>query len=366
MNRFSALIKPASSLCNMRCKYCFYADVADNRLVSSYGVMDRQTSEILIDRVLEHMQQPGEVIFAFQGGEPTLAGLDYFLHFTSYAKEKNAGRCTLRYAIQTNGLVLDESWCRMLKEHEFLVGVSLDGEESLHNYCRPDAKGLGTYSRIKKSIKLLEQAGVEYNILSVVTRQAAKHPQKAFQFYRKNGFNFVQLIPCLKPLDAKEEGSFDLTPQLYADFYKRFFNEWYEHLQRGEYLSVRQFDNILMMMQGQPPEQCGMRGRCTPQFVVEADGGVYPCDFYVLDRYACGNIKEQSIEEISHSIGIQRFLEDRVPEHPLCSTCRVRRLCGGGCKRYRSFYTSQPGYCPNQDFLTATVDRFAWAAHVHA
>ncbi|MCI9272574.1 MAG: SPASM domain-containing protein [Clostridiales bacterium] len=364
MNYFSALIKPASSLCNMRCRYCFYADVADNREVPSYGVMDRTTMECLIDRVMNEIQPPAQVTFAFQGGEPTVAGLEFFQQFTDYAERRNAGRCRLRYAIQTNGLVLNEGWCALFQRYGFLVGISLDGEESLHNFGRPDAKGQGTYSRVRQSIRLLEEHGVEYNILSVITKQAAKHPQKAFQFYRRNHFDFVQLIPCLRPLDAAEDGPCDLTPRLYADFYKRFFQLWFEALQKGEYLSVRQFDNILMLLQGQPAEQCGMMGRCSPQFVVEADGGVYPCDFYVLDGYRCGNVKENTLQELSRSQGIQAFLQHREPEHPLCATCRVRSLCRGGCRRYRSFYASEPGYCPHQDFLYATVDRFAAAARM--
>lgn len=364
MNYFSALIKPASSLCNMRCKYCFYADVADSREVPSYGIMDENTMKCLIDRVLGEVKPPAQVVFAFQGGEPTVAGLEYFQSFAEYAQRRNTAGCDIRYAIQTNGLVLNEDWCRLFQQYSFLVGVSLDGEESLHNFCRPDAKGQGTYSRVRRSIQLLKQFGVEYNILSVITKQAAKHPQKAFQFYRRNGYGFIQLIPCLRPLDAQKDGPCDLTPRLYADFMKRFFQSWFEALQKGEYLSVRQFDNILMMMQGRPAEQCGMMGKCTPQFVVEADGGVYPCDFYVLDRYQCGNVRKQGLQELAKSEGIQRFLQDTEPQHPLCASCRVYGLCGGGCKRYRSFYASEPGYCPWQDFLYATVDRFAIAARM--
>lgn len=364
MNTFSALIKPASSLCNMRCKYCFYADVAESREVPSYGVMDQNTMECLIDRVLGGVKPPAQVIFAFQGGEPTVAGLPYFRRFTEYAARRNTSGCELRYAIQTNGYALDEEWCAFFREYGFLVGVSLDGEESLHNYCRLDAKGQGTYARVRQSIRLLEQAGVEYNILSVITKQAARHPQKAFQFYGRNHFDFVQLIPCLRALDATENGPCDLTPRLYADFFKRFFTLWFEALQKGEYLSVRQFDNILLMMQGRRPEQCGMLGRCTPQFVVEADGGVYPCDFYVLDRYQCGNVREHTLGQLAQAGGLKSFMRDREPEHPLCAGCRVRQLCGGGCRRYRSFYASEPGYCPHQDFLYATVDRFAAAARM--
>lgn len=359
MNTFSTLIKPASSLCNMRCRYCFYCDVAENRDVPSYGMMERATTEKLIDRIFGAVTPPAAVHFAFQGGEPTLAGIDYFTHFIAYANEKNQGRFSLHYSIQTNGLVVDEQWCRLFKENDFLVGVSLDGEESLHNFCRVDAQRQGTYARVRQAVRLLERAGVAYNILSVITKQMAKHPQALYRYYEKNKLGFVQLIPCLKPLEEQEDGPFDLTPRLYADFLKRFFTLWEQGIRRGAYISVRQFDNLVRMLQGKPAEQCGMMGFCTPQFVVEADGGVYPCDFYVLDRYLCGNVWEQPVEAMLQSEGVRRFLEDKVPEHPLCGACPVRSLCGGGCKRYRSFYAQEAGYCPYQDFLCYAYERLA-------
>lgn len=363
MTRYlSTLIKPASSLCNMRCKYCFYADVSENRMIPSYGIMSAETSEQLIGRFFEGITPPGEITFAFQGGEPTLAGLAYFEHFTAYAEKVNAGRFSLHYAIQTNGLILNEDWCRFFKKYHFLVGVSLDGDESRHDFCRPDAGRQGTFARIRKNIRLLERYGVDYNILSVITKQMAKHPAAQFRFYERNQFQFVQLIPCLKPLGEEKAGPFDLTPRLYAGFLKQFFSLWYEALVQGRYISVRQFDNIARMMAGFPPEQCGMLGFCSPQFVIEADGGVYPCDFYVLDKYRGGNIKTDSLESISASEPFQRFLKEQEPLPPLCSTCPVRRLCGGGCRRYRSFYAEEAGYCPQQDFLLATGSRFSEVA----
>ena len=332
---FSTLIKPASSLCNMRCKYCFYADVSENRVVPSYGVMSAVTSEQLIDRFFEVMTPPDEITFAFQGGEPTVAGLTYFEHFTAYAEKANAGRFSLHYAIQTNGLVLDENWCRFFKKYHFLVGVSLDGDESLHDFCRLDAGKQGTYARIRKNIRLLERNGVDYNILSVITRQMAKHPAAQFKFYERNQFRFLQLIPCLKPLGEEKAGPFDLTPRLYASFLKQFFTLWYESLAKGRYISVRQFDNIARLMAGLPPEQCGMLGFCSPQFVIEADGGVYPCDFYVLDQLRMGNIREDSFFKLEKSPVAAAFRSASLHPDPACQSCRWVPLCRGGCRRDR-------------------------------
>ncbi|HIS69793.1 MAG TPA: SPASM domain-containing protein [Candidatus Gallacutalibacter stercoravium] len=364
MKYFSILIKPASSLCNMRCKYCFYADVADNRQVPSYGVMQEETAKALIDRVFDYLQPPATVSFAFQGGEPTLAGLEFFRRFTEYAAQRANGRYELQYSIQTNGLLIDEDWCSLFSQYRFLVGISLDAEPSIHDFCRVDAQGKGTWNRVRQAIRLLDHAGVPYNVLSVITKQMAQHPQKVFAAYRKNNIGFVQLIPCLQPLEGGTPGPYDLTPRLYAAFLKQFFVLWYNSLRAGYYISVRQFDNLVRMLQGHPPEQCGMMGRCTPQFVVEADGGVYPCDFYVLDQYRCGNILTQDVESIARSGAMADFVQQTPPPGPLCAACRVKGLCGGGCKRYRAFYNQEAGYCPYQDFLYASVDQLADVARM--
>lgn len=353
MRSFSTLIKPASSLCNMRCKYCFYADVADHRSVESYGVMSAQTAHNLIDRVFEYLKPPAMISFGFQGGEPTMAGIEYFRDFVRYAKEKNQGRFQIHYALQTNGYLIDEEWCRLFKEHDFLVGVSMDGDAATHDRYRLDARRQGTHDRVRAAIKLLDKHGVAYNVLSVITSEMARHAQRVFSFYVKQRIQYVQLIPCLQPLDSEEPGEHDLTGELYADFMKRFFALWAEEWRKGRYFSVRQFDNLINLVNGYPAEQCGMMGYCTPQFVVEADGGVYPCDFYVLDRYLSGNVNTDSVEAISKSAGTQNFMADKVEMGPLCANCRVFGLCGGGCKRYRAFYNQKPGYCPYQDFLYA-------------
>lgn len=358
MKHFSALIKPASSLCNMRCKYCFYCDVAASREIGSYGIMSKETTENLIDQIFQYNGANTEITLAFQGGEPTVAGQDYFLHFFQCVEKANTKHLPVHYAIQTNGYLMDDEWCKIFREHKFLVGLSQDGTKELHDMCRLDSHEDGTYYKTQKAIRLMEKHKIEYNVLSVVTNQFARHPQAVFQHYIKNHIDYVQLIPCLKPLDAKEKNPFDLEPRTWAEFMKQFFHLWYTALIQGQYLSVRQFDNIVYMLQGHPPEQCGLIGRCRPQFVVEADGSVYPCDFYVLDQYCCGNINTDSIEAIASSANSKQFLQDIPPENPLCSDCKVYRICGGGCRRYREFYAEEPGYCPYQDFLYATLGRF--------
>ena len=360
MNYFTMLIKPASSLCNMRCKYCFYSDVSEHREVKSNGIMTEETTDILLQRVFEYVKKPSVINFAFQGGEPTLAGIKYFEYFTNRVEEMNTEGHTIHYSLQTNGYLVNEKFCELFKKYNFLVGISMDGPREVHDCNRVDANQQGTYDKVNQAIKLFNKYKVEYNVLSVITKQMAKKPQTLFKHYVKSNIKYVQLIPCLKSLDYKEGDTlskYDLTPQEYAQFLKDMFHSWYEAYKSNQYISIRQFDNLIYMVNGQPPEQCGMSGRCNLQCVVEADGSIYPCDFYVLDQFKQGNLRENSLEEMICSEGSKAFLDYQVPESPLCKSCKVYQLCGGGCKRYRSFYSEVEGYCPNQDFLYASYHK---------
>lgn len=351
MRQFSVLIKPSSSLCNMRCQYCFYADEVQSRNIKSYGFMSSDTAHALIRRVFEAAGTPSEVNFVFQGGEPTLAGLPFFRDFSLYADTNKPEGSVIHYAIQTNGLLIDTEWASYFKQYNYLVGVSLDATAALHDLYRIDANAKPTYKRILASILLLKHAGVDFNILTVVTAQMAKHPREVFSACFRHGFQYVQFIPCLSPLDDSHE-PYSLTPELYASFNKQLFRLWYDSFCSGHYISIRQYDNLVLMMQGCPPEQCGMSGFCSVQYVIEADGSVFPCDFYVLDQYLGGNITTDNFETISASKAVRRFLTHKEPISLLCADCPVKRLCGYGCRRYRSFYRQKPDYCPNQDFLS--------------
>lgn len=361
MNYFSMLIKPASSLCNLRCKYCFYEDVSNHREEKSYGIMTRETVDILLERLFSFLKAPAAISFVFQGGEPTLAGVEYFAYFTKKADELNKKNFEINYSIQTNGTLIDEEFCKLFQDRKFLVGISQDGPPQFHDYNRINAKMLETYDQTKQAIKLLKKYSIDFNILSVITKQMAKKPKTLFNYYRKMNFNYIQLIPCLKSLDYIAGGDinkFDLTPHEYAMFMKDFFQLWYDELTKNNnYISVRQFDNLVTMLKGQPPEQCGLSGRCNIQCVVEADGSVYPCDFYVLDEYKLGNLHTETIEQLVYSTGSKAFMNDTVSESSLCKSCKVYGLCGGGCKRYRSFYSEEEGYCPYQDFLYFAYDK---------
>ena len=289
MQEIHLMLKPASGLCNMRCKYCFYADETKKRAIANYGLMSFDTLHSVLEKVLSEATRSCTI--AFQGGEPTLAGLPFFRQAISICKGKNVNHCSISFAIQTNGLLIDDEWCEFFAENHFLVGISLDGPKELHDANRPDTVGKGTYSRVMHALQLLKSHGVDTNILTVVTADTAKNYRKAYNFFVRSGLDYQQYIPCLDPLDEpRGQQPWSLTPERFEQYLKASFDCWYQDAMRGRKRYHRYFDNLLLMLNGQPPEACGMLGICGMQYIVEADGSVYPCDFYMLDQYKLGNL----------------------------------------------------------------------------
>ena len=349
MKYFSMLIKPASSTCNLRCKYCFYCDVSEHRDIKNYGVMSREVMEKLIDQVLSSFSEEVTINFAFQGGEPTCAGIEYFRVFTDYVERRKKNFHHIRYAIQTNGSLLNDEWISLFKKSEFLVGISLDGEKGLHDELRPNNRGQGTHESIMSNIKKMLEAEVDFNILTVLSRQLAQKPKELFEFYRSHNFDYVQLIPCLPDFESKED-NYSLRPQDFYDFYDVFFEEWHAAYQNNRILSVGYFDNMIPLFANHPPRMCGYLGFCSMQFVVESDGSVYPCDFYVLDEYKIGNIQEMSLEEIAKSAAVEMFIKEPKRMSKLCADCRYQKICNGNCKRMNICYFDDE-FCALQAFM---------------
>ena len=347
MKYLSVLIKPISSSCNMECRYCFYYDIANNRSIKNYGKMSYETMYTLVEKMLS-IGETATITFAFQGGEPTLAGISFFEEFIVLVKKKRKKQ-TIFYTIQSNGLLIDEQWITLFKENQFLVGISLDGYKSIHNYFRKTKRYEETYKKVKESIFLLQENEIEFNILSVLTNQLAKDPKKLFSFYVRNKLTHIQLIPCIPAL-GKEEDSFSLKPKQFARFYQKLFDLWIVEYNKGNYISISLFDNILSLFYGQKVSQCGILGSCTIQFIVESNGYVYPCDFYVLDAYCCGNIHTHSFEEIAKSQVAKQFLIEDKRICDACMMCKFISICNKNCKRMNfSYYTKD--YCGYKELL---------------
>ncbi|MBQ5870544.1 MAG: anaerobic sulfatase maturase [Lachnospiraceae bacterium] len=340
MPPISLLVKPASGSCNMRCRYCFYTDETENRTVPSMGVMSIETMKTMVDKALTFAD--GDCSFAFQGGEPSLAGLPFFRALTDYVKDHpNPKKVRVHYSFQTNGYNLNEDWAKWFVENQVLVGISLDGPKEIHDRYRVDHAGKGTYQKVMSSIQLFNKYHVDYNILTVVTSATSRHGQQVYNFFKKNDFRYQQYIECLDPIGEVQGGyEYSLTPERYEEFLKTTFDSWYLDMKSGRYVYNRYFENLMMIIARQGAESCNMRGVCGAQWVIEADGSVYPCDFYALDEWYLGNINQDSFETMEQQRQTLGFIEwsKQIPED--CKNCRYFGLCRNGCRRNREPVTS--------------------------
>lgn len=331
----SILIKPASSNCNLSCKYCFYKDVSTNRDSYTNGIMSLYTMNNLVQKAFGTNNKV--ISFAFQGGEPTLAGLSFYYEFISAVNKYNIYNAKVRFSIQTNGYTLDDNWAKFLKKNDFLVGISLDGPKDIHDELRTIQLYKGTHKKVMSSIELLKKYDVPVNILCVLTAFNSKHINKVYNFYKKENFTHLQFIPCLEPLESNGcMSKYSLQNSHYTHALNTLFKIYKEDYFKDNYTSIRLFDNYVQMLLGEPPENCGVSGICSCYFVIEANGDTYPCDFYSIDKYKLGNINEDSFDEMSKSsIGINFINESRDIDKK-CLSCKHFKLCRAGCKRYRT------------------------------
>lgn len=369
MKHLQLLIKPVSSECNLRCSYCFYLDEGRNRSCPSYGTMSRETAQIIIEKALEAADD--SCTFGFQGGEPMLAGLPYyetFIRLVEQARQKISCRRNppeVRYVMQTNGTLLDERWTGFLKKNHFLTGISMDGTRAVHDAYRRDISGKGTFESVLAGARHLRDGGADVNVLCVLTAYSAAHIEAVYRFFKKEGLIFQQYIPCLDPM-GKERGKegWSLRTGLYAAALKKLFDLWFADLTAGTSVSIREFDNWLSMLRGMPPEACAWMGRCSIQHIIEADGGVYPCDFYVLDAYRIANVHEEGFC-FSASWDRCRFFQEHDKRGDSCPSCKWYPLCRGGCARD---YTAGPDgrrnyYCEAyRAFFPYAISRLEWLA----
>ncbi len=265
-----------------------------------------------------------------------LRGLSFYHGLTDAVKKYNVNHVPTTYSIQTNGTLIDGTWIEYFKTNDFLVGISLDGYRDIHDLNRRNHAGKGTFYQVQKNIQALKKHQVKFNTLCVVTRQIAQHPKKVYRFYKNQGIRYLQFIPCIESFDRPMgHEPYSLTPELYGEFLIKLFCEWYEDLIRGAYISIRMFDNIVNILNGRPAESCDMKGVCSKGTVVEADGSVYPCDFYVLDEWRAGNILTDDFEKIIQSDAMNRFVELSKNIDPSCRACKYFFVCRGGCRRHK-------------------------------
>lgn len=336
----TVMVKPVSGACNMRCRYCFYADEIARRQHAVLPAMTLDMLETVVRRVMVYAE--GEANFVFQGGEPTLVGVDFYRHLVRLQRQYSRSTVRISNAIQTNGLELSEEMISFLAEQRFLVGVSLDGCAAVHDSMRQDAAGQGTFHRVRENVRRLRAAGVEVNILCVVNGETAAHAQEVLDALEPMGY--LQLIPCLDGLDDTP-GPSPLTDKAYGAFLQAAFDRYERAFRRGRLLSIRYFDNLLGMLLGLPPESCAMQGVCQTGFLVESTGDVYPCDFYALDAWHMGNLRDMSLRQLARSAAGERFRQEAETVPEACRVCTAYPLCRNGCRRERDPLTGQYRFC---------------------
>jgi uncharacterized protein len=343
----SILIKPASANCNMDCGYCFYKVLSSNRRQYSMGFMTEETLEALTREAIAYAD--GSLTFAFQGGEPTLCGLDFFKKAVALQQKYQSDKPGLRIenTIQTNGTTLDDMWCSFFHEHNFLVGLSLDGPRKNHDKARWMTDGAPSFEKVMQAAARMRQYQVDFNILTVVTEPITQQASAVYSFYKRNLYPFVQLIPCMDEQHRGQPGGntgnpYAVQPESYGKFLCEFFDLWYVDFaawlrqgRQGYVMDVRMFSNLAQMAAGYPAEECGMSGSCNCYFVVEGDGSVYPCDFYCLDEWKLGDVRTPFYEMLASEKANEFLRIGRLREDSGCRSCPYVSLCRGGCQRWR-------------------------------
>lgn len=349
MKNLTLLVKPAAGLCNMNCGYCFYRAESAGR---ENRIMSRETVDELIRKIKEY--HPWNLHIIFQGGEPTLAGLDYFEYFTENIK-KNVGTKVM-YSLQTNGLLIDRKFAAFLNKYPFLVGVSLDGNRTTNDRYRVDKNGESVLPQVLTAINLLDKNDVPYNILSVVDDRNAEEIDSTYAYFKKHGFYNLQFIPCID-----EQDGIGLSAGAYEKFLKRLFDLWYADFDPDWFVQIRHLNNYIDILSGFEPENCAMRGVCGGYFVVEANGDIYPCDFYCRDENRLGSIFDDNPFESNEKH--RAFIEESGIIHENCRECRYYRLCRGGCRRDRTDGLTKNKYCTAYyNFFEYSYDRLEEAA----
>ena len=365
--------KPVGPACNLNCEYCFYLEKK-----ALFGSDDnfRMNNEVLRSFIAGYILcQPTPIVeFVWQGGEPTLLGVDFFRRVVDLQREY-AGEKTIKNALQTNGTLLTDEWCAFLREHNFMVGISLDGPEDIHDRYRRDRAGMGSFARVMRGVQLLQRHGVEYNVLASVARETTSSPLDVYRFLRDSGVEFIQFAPIVERLpDARsrqhglqlsgpasldtvemqtEVTPWTVNPEEYGDFLIAVYEEWVRR-DVGK-VFIMNFEWALNAWIGNPSPVCVHAQQCGGSLVMEHNGDIYACDHFVYPQYRLGNILSETLPALvrqSRMSGFGVAKESALPSR--CRECGVLAACRGGCPKHRFAKTwdDQPGLhylCPGYE-----------------
>lgn len=366
MRPFSLLIKPTSADCNLECTYCFYLDRAE---LYPCQTEHRMTHEVLEQMIKTYMSTNQPVYsFGWQGGEPTLMGLDFFKKVVELQEKYGQGK-RVSNSVQTNGTLITEEMAAFFKKNNFLLGVSLDGIEEVHDTYRKNRGQKGTHHQVLNGIEKLKNQQVDFNILTLVSASNVKRGSEVYNYLtRELGFGFQQYIPCVEFDDSGNHLPFSITGKEWGQFLIDIFNEWKkEDIYK---VSIRNFDAILNRMMTGELNMCTMGGNCCQYFVVEHNGDIYPCDFFVTADHKLGNVHDDSWRDMQESEFYNDFGQQKNRWNKNCKRCDYLHYCSGDCIKHRTYQGNKPTniswLCEGwKMFYKATLDEFRTIARGH-
>ena len=376
---FHIMTKPRGAICNLDCKYCYFLS-KEMMYPDSHFRMADELLETYTRQYIESQQTP-EITFAWQGGEPTLMGLDFFKRAIHYQQKYAKPNLKIQNTLQTNGTLLDEDWCGFFKEHDFLIGLSVDGPRELHDAYRVNKGSAGSFNQVMRGWQLLKDFGIEYNILCTVHAANQDYPLEIYRFFRDElETQFIQFIPIIerattqllplanvgwseqdggeRPLYTQSGSQItdrSVNAQKYGDFLIAIFDEWVRHDVGCVY--VQMFDVALGAWLGQPGGLCVFAPTCGSALALEHNGDLYSCDHYVEPDYLLGNVQSDLMLELVNSDKQRQFGADKQDALPrYCRKCEVRFACHGGCPKNRFIHT--PDGEPGLNYLCAGYKTF--------
>ena len=367
---FHVMAKPIGPICNLDCKYCFYLEKeALYPQVEKWAMRD-EVLESYIRQFIEAHEAP-VINFAWQGGEPTLLGVDYFRRVVELEKRYANGK-EIRNAFQTNGVLLNDEWAELFRENQFLIGISVDGPRELHNAYRVDKGGQPTFDRVMRGIETLKRNKVEFNTLTTVHRANADHPLEVYRFLRENGSGFMQFIPIVERIahQVTSEGlklispdfsgaagvaPWSVDPRQFGRFLCAVFDEWVRRDVGRTFVQL--FDVSLEMWTGMEASLCIFRRQCGSALAIEHSGDLYSCDHFVYPENRLGNIMESPLAALVDTEQQKHFGEAKESALPkYCRECDVRFACNGECPKHR--FTKTPDGEAGLNYLCAGYKMF--------
>ncbi|MBT7955934.1 MAG: anaerobic sulfatase maturase [Rhodospirillaceae bacterium] len=372
---FHIMAKPIGPECNLDCSYCYYTEKVALYPPRTQFRMTDEVLEAYIKGYIEASSLP-EIMFFWQGGEPTLLGLDFFKHVVELQQKYQPNNQTVTNSLQTNGTLIDEAWAGFLAEHNFLIGISIDGPARLHDRFRVGKKNEKTFAKVEQAIKTLQAGGVEYNTLTTVQRRNYKFGAEVYHYLRDLGVEYMQFIPIVERRrpDGELAGPPELEPQNektkitewsvpqagYAEFLTAVFDVW-RKTDIGK-IFVQPFDVHLGLRMGEPSTLCINARSCGQGLALEHNGDLYACDHYVYESHLLGNISETPMQELATAARQLAFGEDKYNKLPgECLSCRFLTYCGGGCPKHR-FMPSKGGgpdlnyFCPSYTKIAEHIE----------